>query len=116
MFGGIAVGETNEPKAQPTFLMEMMEEREALSEARAERDLAKVQALGRKVEARRRATSQALAEGFGKAVPEAEGAEVPNEARLALEPLLPLLGELRFYRRFLDEVSAIEEEEEEGTP
>ena len=27
----------------------------------------------------------------------------------ALAPLLPLLGELRFYRRFLDEVSAIED-------
>src|SRR6476619_1770759 len=31
---GASVGETNEPKASPAFLMEMMEDREALADAR----------------------------------------------------------------------------------
>ncbi len=103
---GIAVGETNEPKASPAFLMEMMEEREALSEARTKKDLAKVRAMGEAIVQRRAAAEAKLARGVDEAF---AGEAVRRET---LEPFLPLLGELRFYRRFLDEVSAIEEEEE----
>src|SRR3954452_24253892 len=49
---GVAVGETNEPKASPAFLMEVMEDREALAEARAARDLTKVKKLGIGIAAR----------------------------------------------------------------
>src|SRR5262245_42350635 len=42
---GIAVGETNEPKASPDFLMEMMEEREALADARQSGDVARARSL-----------------------------------------------------------------------
>src|SRR5262249_49827371 len=38
--------ETNEPKASPAFLMEMMDDREALAEARAKGDLARAKELG----------------------------------------------------------------------
>ena len=94
---GILVGEENEPKAAPEFLMEMLEEREALGEARQARDLEKVRALGAAMSARAKEVERDLAAGFHVAT--SAGAE-----------LLPLLGQLRFFRRFLDEVDAIEEE------
>jgi molecular chaperone HscB len=98
---GIAVGEDNEPKATPAFLMEVLEEREALAEARAAKDLAKVHAIGAAMGTRAKDVEARLAAGF-KGAPDAA----------AIAKLVPLLGELRFYRRFLDEVSAIEEENE----
>lgn len=93
---GIAVGETNEPKASPAFLMEVMEQREALAEARAARDLDKVNALGEAMKLREKETEARLAKGFDGATD--------------VVALVPLLGELRFYRRFLEEVDAIQEE------
>ena len=98
---GIAVGDSHEPKATPTFLMEMLEEREALAEARAEKDLVKVRAIGAGMSARKEAIEKQLAAGFARSTDAA-----------TLTKLVPLLGELRFYKRFLDEVSAIEEENE----
>ena len=100
---GIAVGEANEPKASPMFLMEVMEEREALAEARAAKNLPKVRALASGIALRARDVEEKLIAGFANGSP----------SRDALEKLLPLLGEMRFYRRFLDEVEAIEEEAEE---
>jgi molecular chaperone HscB len=100
---GIAVGEDHEPKASPAFLMDVLDEREALSDARAAKDLAKVRAVGTKMRAKAEAVRTKLATGF---------ARLGVGDRAELEKLLPLLGELRFYQRFLDEVSAIEEENE----
>src|SRR5690606_7219752 len=100
---GFRVGETHEPKASPAFLMDVMEEREALADARAAKDLAKVKALGARIAVRAELTQQRLAAGFALDAPD----------KGAIEQLLPLLGELRFYRRFLDEVEAIEEDAEE---
>ena len=93
---GVKVGETNEPKASPAFLMEMLDDREALAEARAKKDMNRVTELGKRMEARANGVEQRLAAGF------ANGGDMAS--------LVPLLGELRFYKRFLDEVSAIEEE------
>jgi molecular chaperone HscB len=106
---GVAVGEDREPKPSPAFLMEVLDEREALADARAARDLAKVRAVGVTMEARASAVRRKLADGFAMLGLVSEGA-APDHA--ALERLLPLLGELRFYQRFLEEVSAIEEENE----
>jgi molecular chaperone HscB len=103
--GGAAVGETNEPKASPTFLLEVMEEREALADARMAKDLTKVRVLGSVIAARAKGVESKLAEAFSDD-------KVLTESG-ALLALLPLLGELRFYRRFLEEVSSIEEEAEE---
>ena len=102
---GIKVGEDNEPKASPAFLMEVLDEREALAEARAAKDLAKVRAVGEAMKKRSEATQKKLADGFA-----ALGSSRGDGA--AVEKLVPLLGELRFYKRFLDEVLAIEEENE----
>jgi molecular chaperone HscB len=92
---GVAVGETNEPKPSPALLMEAMDRREALAEAKANGDLAAMEHLAGEVDARRRAIEEKLTAGF------ARGGKVDG--------LLPLLGELRFHRRLLDEVSAIED-------
>ncbi len=92
---GVPVGETNEPKPGPELLMQMMEEREALDDAR--KDAAKVKALTETIEARKAAVESRL----GAVFDESKG----DAAKLA--PSLPLLGELRYYRRFLEEASAI---------
>ncbi len=97
---GLSVGEDHEPKPTAAFLMEMLEEREALAEARAKADLERVRRLGADVTKRWNAARDKLAAGF------ADGGASSSK----LATLLPLLGELRFYRRFLDEVSAIEDE------
>lgn len=104
---GIKVGETNEPKASPAFLMDVLEEREALAEARVAKNMAKVRSLGEKMEGRANEAQAKLAAGIATAFAGRE--QSPDRA--TLEKILPLLGELRFYKRFLDEVSAIEEEE-----
>jgi molecular chaperone HscB len=96
---GIEVREGTEPKADPEFLMEMLEQREALSEAKAKGDRKAVERLGSDILAREKAVMGRLSEGFGGAP--GNGGD--------LGKLVPLLGELRYYRRFLDEVSAIED-------
>jgi molecular chaperone HscB len=103
MLEGAAVGEANEPKASPAFLMDVMEEREALAEARGQRDLPKVKKLGDAMTARAKGIEAKLGAVF---VGGAVGLPAANAA-------LPLLGELRFYKRFLEEVSAIVDEAEE---
>ena len=97
---GIKVGEDHEPKPTPAFLMEVLEEREALSDARAAKDLVKVRAIGAAMQANAKKAEQQLAAGFASA------------SAAGVEKLVPLLGELRFYKRFLDEVSLIEEDNE----
>ena len=96
---GIAVGEDNEPKSTPTFLMEVLEMREELAEARQKKDLAKVRKLGDAMKLRLQSAQKKLADGFAE----------------KMDPLalLPALGEMRVYKRFLDEVDAIEEEADE---
>ncbi len=92
---GVAVDEGHEPAASPDFLMEMLEQREELAEAREARNAGAVRALADSIRVRSGQTERELANGFAADEP---------------APLLRKLGELRFYRRFLDEVSAIEDE------
>ncbi len=92
---GVLVGEGREPKADPGFLMEMLEQREALSSAKRARDLTAVHQLAQAIRTRSDETERSLSFEFASGVSESS---------------LPKLGELRFYRRFLDEVSAIEDE------
>jgi molecular chaperone HscB len=92
---GVETAEQDEPKASPEFLMEMMEQREALSDARRGRDVAAVKAAASDIDARSRGVLAELSAGF------AQG----DAAELRVK-----VGELRFYRRLLEEVSAIEDE------
>ncbi len=103
---GVAVGERDEPMASPAFLMEVMEWREGLAEARAVRDVAAVMKLSGEVSARAMGSEEVLASTFG---PKKPGS---HELKLAQVQL----GELRFYRRFLEEVSAIEEAWQDELP
>ncbi|MEO7110384.1 MAG: Fe-S protein assembly co-chaperone HscB [Polyangiaceae bacterium] len=98
---GIKVGETNEPKSDQAFLMDMMEMRETLSDARDSNDLAKIRSLADDATARESAVKQALSAMF------ADGHVQTDKA--VLIQALPKLGELRFYRRMLEDVSVIED-------
>jgi molecular chaperone HscB len=88
--------------ADNDFLMEVMELREALSEAKHSGDYARVQELAATVHALHASTRSALVAAFDalSAVP------VPE----ALAHVSALIGRLKYYTRFLDEVSVIEEE------
>ncbi len=90
---GVAVGETQEPKPTPAFLMDILEQREALSDAGDARDRAAIDKLAELVRGRLKSAEEAL----GSAL-------VPSAPADGLRALLPRLGELRYYRRFLDEV------------
>jgi molecular chaperone HscB len=92
---GVAMAEGREPQAAPEFLMEMLEQREALDEAKQAKDLARIHAMAASIETRSKAVEGELTAGFARG----EGASLAGK-----------LGELKFYRRFLDEVSAIEDE------
>jgi molecular chaperone HscB len=87
--------EGQEPKASPELLMEVMELREELGDARAASDVARVRALATSVAEREASLLARLAESF-------DGAAPPDS-------ILRVLGELRYVRRFLDEARAIEE-------
>jgi len=97
---GVAVGELEEPQAPPALLMEMMEAGEQLSEARHAKDVARVTALSDEMQDRERAVLAQLGRRFS-----ACDGGAPDAATL-----LPLLGELRYIRRFLEEVAAAEEQ------
>ena len=88
---GVTCGDGNEPQPDPMLLMAIMEEGEALSEARQARDVAKLARLTASADARVSAIEARLTEGFEAA----EG----DAGRLAA--LLPTLGELRYAHRML---------------
>jgi molecular chaperone HscB len=87
---GVDVGETKEPKPDPELLMEVLEKREALADAKSARDEAAVRALEEEIAAREKRIEETLA-----------------QAKTFDSALVPKLGELRFYRRFLDEADAV---------
>lgn len=93
---GLHLDERREPPVAPEFLMEMMEEREALAAARAAKDPAALDALRGRVEARRSACLSRLTAAF----------DTETDERSAKR----LLGELRFWRRLEDELGAVEDE------
>jgi molecular chaperone HscB len=101
---GVEVKEGAEPKADPEFLMEMMELREALSAVKAGGDRAGIERLSVLVRGKQETALERLGEGFART---SEPGSSPRNG--TLQKLVPVLGELRFYRRFLDEVSAIDD-------
>jgi molecular chaperone HscB len=92
---GIAVGESDGPALDPEFLMQMLEQREALSVARGVGNRSVIRGLGETIGVAFRETERELCHGLIMG---------------ARELLVAAVGKLRFYRRFLDEVSAIEDE------
>jgi len=94
---GAPAGEGNEPPASPALLMEVMERREALAEIRKTKDEAALQRLVNEVRTKLSAVEDALAREFSSAA--------TNSAEI-----LKRLGELRYYRRFLDEAASISDD------
>ena len=97
---GVEVGESHEPKPSPAFLMSVLEQREALADARAEKDMAKVAALEAEMLEARAAVEARLTRALSA-----------NSSEDIVRAALPALGELRFYRRFLEEIGAIRDEQ-----
>jgi molecular chaperone HscB len=93
----VQTGEGTEPPASPALLMEVMERREALAEIRQSKNEAALNRLIAEVRAEEARTQLALTAQF--ALETASSAEI-----------LKRIGELRYYRRFLDEASAIADE------
>jgi molecular chaperone HscB len=88
--------------ADPELLMEVMELREALSEAKQEQNLPRVQKLASQVQSLATTTRRELAATFG---------ELPSAAPpIALAKPAELLARLKYYKRFLDEVNVIEDD------
>ncbi len=84
-------------KPDAAFLMETMERREALSEARARRDAPAVARLAAEVAALDAAVS-------------ARFAAASREGEARVHDMIGAVAEMRYYRRFLDEVGAIEDD------
>jgi molecular chaperone HscB len=82
------------------LLMEVLELREALAEARAANDMDKVQALAADVRAHDAAAWERIGQGFA-ALDEGDASQ--------LATILGALTKIRYYRRFLEEVAAIED-------
>lgn len=96
---GVPAGETAEPNPSTDLLMEMMEAREELLDAARAKNMEAVHNLYLKMSLREREVLSALGRGFTEAGASTEAAR----------KLTHHLGELRYLRRFLDEVAAIEE-------
>jgi molecular chaperone HscB len=96
---GVSQGETKEPKPPMALLMEMMEVREELSGAHRSKNLEAVARLDKKMRAKESKIGEQLRSGFASA-----------EALTDYEKLLPLLAELRYVRRFFEELEAVEED------
>jgi molecular chaperone HscB len=97
-FGG---GGRGEP-ADPELLMEMMELRETLAEARAERASERIATLADQIRSRESEVRSALVEVFERLS--------HDKTPAAISGARDLVGRLRYYRRFLDEVAAFEDE------
>ncbi|MDB4976057.1 MAG: hscB [Myxococcaceae bacterium] len=95
-------GQTSESAsktADPALLMEVMELREELASTRHSHDAAARSRLTSEVKQKNQAASDALRRAFAS-LERGEGAALDDAARA--------LSRLRYYRRFLDEVAAID--------
>jgi len=97
---GAEIGETREPKPDPAFLMEVLETRERLAEARAEKNHETIKAVLSEAREQHEAAVQAL----GQAIDTGLGEQA------SLRKAIPLLGRLRYAKRFLDEAVAADDE------
>ena len=100
---GLGVAEGQEPKPPPEFLMEVLERREELAEARRAADVRRVEELAGQIRNDRERVLREIGELFARALGGANG-DAGGTA------LLSRVGELRYFERFLEEVSAIQDE------
>jgi molecular chaperone HscB len=111
---GVEAEQTKQRRESPDFLMQVLEDREALGEARQHKDLERARALGNRAVSERARIEAALTELFDRgalasALRGATTAEVALDQSL-ITRAIELLGHLRYARRFMDEVASIEDE------
>lgn len=87
---GRELTETNQPKPAPALLMQIMEEREALSLARRAGDRVRVERIATQASGRAEEAAERMADAF-------------SEDPIPVERVLELLGELRYLRRLKEE-------------
>ena len=90
---GREVSETNQPKPEPALLMQVMEEREALSLARRGGDRGRIESIAAQASGRAEDAAERMADAF-------------SEDPIPVEQVLKLLGELRYLRRLKEEAGA----------
>jgi molecular chaperone HscB len=90
---GRDVTETNQPKPPPALLMQVMEQREALSLARRAGDRARIESIAAHANGRAEEAAERMADAF-------------SEDPIPAEQVLQLLGELRYLRRLKEEAGA----------
>jgi molecular chaperone HscB len=93
------VGETREPKPSGAFLMEVMEAREQLDEAKSARDASAIAKVVAEARAQFRETEGELA----RAIDASDSIE-------KLRAAIPVLGRLRYAARFLEEARNAEDD------
>ena len=101
---GVDLDEEGERTFQmdPRFLMEILELREKLDAAKQKADVPAAQEMGKQMAAREAQTHELLSKLF------AEQQQAPDSARL--QKVAEQVAALRYFRRFQDEVSSIEED------
>lgn len=99
---GVPTGERVEPQPPAEFLMNMMEIREELAIARVAKDGAALERLVKRVEEERNGATSRLSRALDE-----------NDAPKTSD--LVLLGQLRFYKRFLEEAQTIRDEWENAS-
>ena len=90
---GREVSETNQPKPEPALLLQVMEEREALSVARRAGDRGRIEGIAQHASGRAEDATERMADAF-------------SEEPIPVERVLKLLGELRYLRRLKEEAGA----------
>jgi molecular chaperone HscB len=107
--GAPALASETERVTDPLLLGEMLERREELDEVRKRDDHAALATLKQKMQAREQGLLAELERAFEPVVEAATHGAPPNgDERYA--PLRRLLIELRYVRRYLDEVAVLEDE------
>jgi molecular chaperone HscB len=92
-------GATKQLVVDPKLLMEIMALREALDDAKSEKDDGKIAQLSKDVEGRRDAAMKVVHEGF---------TQYDGGSRKSLDAIARALVSLRYYGRFMDEVEGKE--------
>lgn len=101
---GGALDEGKGEAPDPDFLMEVMELREALHQAKKDGNHSEVENLKKRVERKRDYEFNSFANQLK------ELSQESNQRQSELQRLSKNLSKLKYYKRFLDEVSAIEED------